>query len=157
MPSTQHLHTTLSHLKHPGTYVRMLFLDFRLAFNAIILSKMRSNWTWAWTSTFVVGIDFFTNWSQTIRMGTHHSSSLMIIIRTHLLFSLYRYDCTPTHSTETIIKFTDNTTIVGLIHSGDESTYRDEVCRLTDWCFTSEVIYWPLWPLWPLQMGSHDL
>nr|XP_019958831.1 PREDICTED: uncharacterized protein LOC109639670 [Paralichthys olivaceus] len=34
----------------------------------------------------------------------------------------------------TIVKFADNTTIVGLINNNDESAYREEVKRLTDWC-----------------------
>lgn len=46
---------------------------------------------------------------------------------------------TPAHSTNTIIKFADDTTVVGLIHNGDESACRDEVCRLTDWCSTNNL------------------
>ncbi|KAK3531741.1 hypothetical protein QTP70_027281 [Hemibagrus guttatus] len=33
-----------------------------------------------------------------------------------------------------IIKFTDDTTVVGLISKNDESAYREEVQRLTAWC-----------------------
>lgn len=56
-----------------------------------------------------------------------------------LLFALYTHDCTPTHSTNTIVKFVDDTTVVGLIKNGDESGYRDEVCRLTEWCTTNNL------------------
>ncbi|XP_066531611.1 semaphorin-4A-like [Hoplias malabaricus] len=34
----------------------------------------------------------------------------------------------------TIIKFADDTTVVGLISGGDETAYRDEVLGLVDWC-----------------------
>lgn len=34
----------------------------------------------------------------------------------------------------TIIKFTDNTAIVGLISEEDETGHRDEVQRLSEWC-----------------------
>ena len=30
------LHSTLSHLEHPGTYARLLFIDYSSAFNTII-------------------------------------------------------------------------------------------------------------------------
>src|SRR4029434_5672372 len=34
----------------------------------------------------------------------------------------------------TVIKFVDDTTVVGQITNGNESAYRDEVDRLTGWC-----------------------
>ncbi|KAI4887106.1 hypothetical protein NFI96_003143 [Prochilodus magdalenae] len=37
------------------------------------------------------------------------------------------YDCVPTHSSNTIVRFADDTTVVGLISGGDETAYRDEV------------------------------
>ncbi|MCJ8729503.1 hypothetical protein PDJAM_G00107090 [Pangasius djambal] len=39
-----------------------------------------------------------------------------------------------THSSNHIIKFAGDTTVVGLISKNDESAYREEVQRLTDWC-----------------------
>ncbi|KAI5085414.1 hypothetical protein C0J45_23128, partial [Silurus meridionalis] len=38
------------------------------------------------------------------------------------------------HSSNPIIKFADDTTVVGLISKNDESAYREEVQRLTAWC-----------------------
>ncbi|KAK3520665.1 hypothetical protein QTP70_029808, partial [Hemibagrus guttatus] len=38
------------------------------------------------------------------------------------------------HSCNHIIKFADDTTVVGLISKNDESAYREEVQRLTAWC-----------------------
>ncbi|KAI4880646.1 hypothetical protein NFI96_001018 [Prochilodus magdalenae] len=38
-----------------------------------------------------------------------------------------------------IIKFADDTTVVGLINKNDESAYREEVQRLTDWCRTNNL------------------
>lgn len=34
----------------------------------------------------------------------------------------------------TLVKFANNTTVVGLISKNDESACRDEVKQLTDWC-----------------------
>ncbi|KAI4895175.1 hypothetical protein NFI96_005325 [Prochilodus magdalenae] len=43
------------------------------------------------------------------------------------------------HSLNHIIKFADDTTVVGLISKNDESAYREEVQRLTDWCRTNNL------------------
>ncbi|KAI3354599.1 hypothetical protein L3Q82_019103 [Scortum barcoo] len=40
----------------------------------------------------------------------------------------------PTHSSNTIIKFADDTTVIGLITGDDETAYREEVRALTSWC-----------------------
>ena len=51
-----------------------------------------------------------------------------------LLCTLYTYDCTSVHPSNSIIKFADDTTVVGLISGEDESAYRVEVHRLSVWC-----------------------
>src|SRR4029434_5829930 len=51
-----------------------------------------------------------------------------------LLFSLFTHDCAATHCSNLIVKFADDTTIVGLITDSDESAYREEVDTLTTWC-----------------------
>lgn len=70
------LHTTLSNLEQPGTYVRMLFLDFSSAFNMFIPRRMETKLlnlcvnqhTCSWIK------DFLTNQLQTV-----HSFSLTFI------------------------------------------------------------------------------
>ena len=57
-----------------------------------------------------------------------------------LLYSLYTYDCTPTHPTNTIVKYADDTAVIGLISGGDEATYREEVSRLVEWCKVNNLI-----------------
>uniref|UniRef100_A0A669EVJ8 Reverse transcriptase domain-containing protein n=1 Tax=Oreochromis niloticus TaxID=8128 RepID=A0A669EVJ8_ORENI len=51
-----------------------------------------------------------------------------------LLYSLYTHDCSPAHNNTLIIKFADDTTVVGLISKGDEAEYREEVLKLAAWC-----------------------
>ncbi len=51
-----------------------------------------------------------------------------------LLYSLYTHDCTATHSSNVIVKFADDTTVIGLITDNDETAYREEVSTLTKWC-----------------------
>ncbi|KAI3354999.1 hypothetical protein L3Q82_004799 [Scortum barcoo] len=43
-----------------------------------------------------------------------------------LLYSLFTHDCVATHSSNTIIKFADDTTVIGLITGDDETAYREE-------------------------------
>lgn len=57
-----------------------------------------------------------------------------------LLYTLYTHDCTPAHLSDTIVKFADGTTVVGLISNGDESTYKDEVERLMGWCKANNLL-----------------
>ncbi len=38
------------------------------------------------------------------------------------------------HSSTSIVKFADDTVVLGLINNGDEAAYLDEVERLTSWC-----------------------
>ena len=44
-----------------------------------------------------------------------------------LLYSLFTHDCVATHSSNTIVKFADNTTVIGLINDGDETAYREDI------------------------------
>ena len=44
-----------------------------------------------------------------------------------LLYSLFTHDCVAKHDTKTIIKFAEDTTVVGLITDNDETAYREEV------------------------------
>ena len=50
-----------------------------------------------------------------------------------LLYSLFINDCTVRHDFNTIIKFADDTTVVGLITDNDETAYREEVRDLAIW------------------------
>ncbi len=38
------------------------------------------------------------------------------------------------HSSTPIVKFADDTVVLGLINNNDEAAYLDEVERLTSWC-----------------------
>lgn len=137
------LHSALSHLDNRDTYVRMLFIDYSSAFNTIVPSKLITklgnlgidpslcNWI----------LDFLTNRPQSVRLDKHTSSTLTLntgvpqgCVLSPLLYSLFTYDCTPVHGTNTIIKYADDTTVIGLISNNDELAYREEVQHLAAWC-----------------------
>ena len=44
-----------------------------------------------------------------------------------MLFTLFTHDCIPIHTSNSIIKFADNTTMLGLISDSKETAYRLEV------------------------------
>ena len=47
-----------------------------------------------------------------------------------LLYPLFTHDCAAMHASNSIIKFADDTTVVGLITNNNETAYRDEVRAL---------------------------
>jgi hypothetical protein len=55
-------------------------------------------------------------------------------VLSNLLYSLFTHDCMAKHNSNTIIKFADDTTVVGLIVDNDEIAYREEVRDLAVWC-----------------------
>ncbi|KAI3368906.1 hypothetical protein L3Q82_025426 [Scortum barcoo] len=51
-----------------------------------------------------------------------------------LLFTLLTHDCSAIHPSCLIVKFADDTAVVGRIANNDESDYRQEVEHLEGWC-----------------------
>jgi hypothetical protein len=51
-----------------------------------------------------------------------------------LLYSLFTHDCVAKHDSNTIIKFADDTPVVGLMTDNNETAYREEVRDLAVWC-----------------------
>ncbi len=137
------VHTALTHLECRNSNVRLLFLDFSSAFNTIIpqtlVQKLSSlgmrpslgNWV----------LDFLTNRPQTVRIHNTISSSITLstgspqgCVLSPLLFTLLTYDCSARHPSCHIVKFADDTVVVGRITDNDESEYREEVEHLMQWC-----------------------
>ncbi|TWW56579.1 hypothetical protein D4764_08G0005660 [Takifugu flavidus] len=98
------LHSILQHLDSPGTYARILFVDFSSAFNTIRPALLQDK-----LSQLCVP-------ASLCRWITHFLTD-----RRH-------------HQSVKLIKFVDDTTLIGLISNGDETAYRREVARLVSWC-----------------------
>ncbi|KAK3515370.1 hypothetical protein QTP70_018739 [Hemibagrus guttatus] len=137
------LHFILQHLDSPGSYARILFVDFSSAFNTTVPALLRdklfqpnvpdSMCTWI--------TDFLIDRRQFVRLGTHVSDLQHIstgspqgCVLSPLLFSLYTNRCTSGHQSIKLLKFADDTTLIGLISDGDESAYRGEMDCLVSWC-----------------------
>ncbi len=129
------LHYVLQHLDRPGAYVRILFVDFSLAFNTIIPNRLLPKLTQFSVPTSICQWinSFLTDRQQLVRLGKYSSSTRTIstgapqgCVLSPLLFSLYTNDCTS--------KDPSVTTLIGLIQDGDESACRQEVKELAVWC-----------------------
>ncbi|KAF7662397.1 hypothetical protein LDENG_00237110 [Lucifuga dentata] len=92
----------------------MLFVDFSLSFNSINPNKL-------------------VNKLQTLGLGT----LLCLWIKD---FSTNRpQNVRHIHSSNALIKFTDDTTTVGLISNNNDTAYREEVQTLSAWCKDSNL------------------
>ncbi|KAK2877087.1 hypothetical protein Q8A73_023740 [Channa argus] len=137
------LHLALTHLDSKDSYVRMLFIDFSSAFNTIIPQHLTEKLSILGLNTSLCNwiLDFLTGRPQSVRIGNNISSTTTLstgapqgCVLSPLLFTLLTHDCVAMHSSNHIVKFADDTTVVGLISKNDESAYREEVQRLTAWC-----------------------
>ncbi len=124
------LHFILQHLDRPGTYVRILFVDFSSAFNTIISNLLLPKLTQLSMPTSICQwiASFLTDRQQLVKLGKFSSSTHTISTRapqgcvlSPLLFSLYTNDCTSNDPSVKLLKFADDTTLIGLIQDGDES------------------------------------
>ncbi|KAK3571337.1 hypothetical protein QTP86_007560 [Hemibagrus guttatus] len=122
---TTTLHLSLTHLDNMDTYHLIEKLSL------LGLNTSLCNWI----------LDFLTGRPQSVRIKNSLSSTTTLstgapqgCVLSPLLFTLLTHDCAAMHSSNHIIKFANDTTVVGLISKNDGSAYREEVQRLTAWC-----------------------
>lgn len=119
----------------------MLFIDYNSAFNTIVPSKLvtqlralgrnpsLSNWV----------LEFLMGRPQVVRVGNNTSATLILntgapqgCVLSPLQYSLFTHDCSATHNFNSIIKFSDDMTVVGLITNNKDTAYREEVRALAE-------------------------
>ncbi len=91
-------------------------------------------------------LDFLTGRPQSVSVGHNTSSTTTLstgaprgCVLSPLLFMLLTHDCTAKFSSNHIIKFADDTSVVGLISNNDETHYREEVAQLVEWCGANKL------------------
>ena len=108
----------------------MLFIDYCSASNTILPSKLvikleprglvpaLCKWV----------VDFLMGRPQVVSVGNNNSTPLILntgapqgCILNPLLYLLFTHDCGAMHASNSIIKFADDTTVVGLITNNDET------------------------------------
>jgi hypothetical protein len=115
----------------------MLFIDYSSAINTIVPSKLTRKLTGLNSSLCNWVLDFLTGSPQVVKIRNITSSTRILntgapqgCILGHLLYSLYTHDCMASTSSYSIIKFTGDTTVVGLITNSGETPYTEEVGTL---------------------------
>ncbi len=124
---SQVLHSSLTHIDSKnGNYVRLLFIDYSSAFNTRVPTKLAVK-----LSDLGLNIslcdwiqDFLTARPQVVKVGQFTSNSITLnigapqgCVLSPLLYSLYTHDCVSSHSSTSIIKFADDTVVLGLINN----------------------------------------
>ncbi len=137
-------HSSLTHIDSKnGNYVRLLFIDYSSAFNTIVPTKLTVKLSDLGLNTSLCDWiqDFLTARPQVVKVGQFTSNSITLnigapqgCVLSPLLYSLYTHDCVSSHSSTSIVKFADDTVVLGLVSNNDEAAYLDEVERLTSWC-----------------------
>jgi gmma-aminobutyric acid receptor subunit gamma/cGMP-dependent protein kinase 2 len=133
------LHTALYHLDKRNTYVRIMLIDYSSAFNTIVPSKLIIKLEALGLNPALCNmvLDFLTGRPHVVNVGNNTSISLILnigapqgCVLSSLLYSLFTHDCVAMHTSNSIIKFADDTTIVGFITNNDETAYREEARAL---------------------------
>ncbi|KAK3507917.1 hypothetical protein QTP70_002915, partial [Hemibagrus guttatus] len=106
------------------------------AFNTIIPTLLQTKLTQLSVPSSICQwiTSFLTDRHQLVKLGKFKSNSRTTstgapqgCVLSPLLFSLYTNDCTSTDPSIKLLKFADDTTVIGLIQDGDESAYRQEI------------------------------
>ena len=92
-------------------------------------------------------MDFLTNRPQHVMSGRTCSTTVTLktgvpqgCVLSPFLYSLFTHDCRTVHGSNSIIKFTDDTTVIGLISNNNEAAYREEVQHLATWCMDNNLL-----------------
>ncbi len=135
------LYTALSYLDQRDTYLRMLFIDYSIQYHCALEARHQAQRPWAQHCPLCLDPELPDGQTLECVDRQHHilhpdskhrcPSGLLL---SYLLYSLFTYDCVATYSSNTIVKFADDTTVIGLITVNDETAYRQEVRVLTSSC-----------------------
>ena len=139
----------LQHLDTPKKYARILFIDFSSAFNTIVPTLLYNKLLRLNVDSSLCNwiLDFLSHRQQCVRINGLISSKITLntgapqgCVLSPLLFTLYTNDCKSSSNSVKLFKFSDDSTLQGLITDNDESLYRDEVSKLVSWCNQNNLV-----------------
>ena len=137
------LETVCSHIDKTKCYTRILFIDFSSAFNTIqphlMLSKLHDlgvngyiiKWIYSYLSTRPQYVKFHNTLSNIIITNTGAPQGCVL---SPVLFTLYTNDCNSEYENCTILKYADDTVIIGNITNENEQFYLRQVETFVSWC-----------------------
>ena len=133
-----------SHLDLKGSYCRVLFADFSSAFNTMQPHVLVSKMLGLKINKFIIAwvLEFLTERRQFVKIGTTLSNVINTntgapqgCVLSPILFTIYTNDCRSSNPANTpLIKFADDTSLLGLILNDDETYYRQEIDSFVSWC-----------------------
>ena len=144
-------HAVLKHLEKLKASARMLFLDFSSAFNTIQPHLLMRKLMVMDTNHVIIRwlCSFLTDRPQRVVVRSSTTLEVSSEVRTnigapqgcvlsHALFTLYTSDCLCTAKDTLQVRFSDDTSLTGLITS--ENSYRCAVEKLVGWCNDNHLL-----------------
>ena len=124
---------------------RINFFDFSSAFNTIqpyLLAEQLSNMGNVPRSLIVWVLNYLNDRSQYVKMGrnvysdTTHSSTgaPQGTVLAPFLFTVYTSDIRSTNPNIPLVKFADDTALIGLVSDSNDKLYLDEISRFVKYC-----------------------
>ena len=139
------VHNLQQHLDGVGNSTRVLFVDFSSAFNTmqphLLINKLRSLNVNSGLTLWIH--DFLTKRQQQVCIGDTWSKTLVTntgapqgCVLSPVLFTLYTNDCRSTSNRCDVIKYADDTAILGRLNKTPESVnrYRECIQNFVVWC-----------------------
>ena len=132
----------VEHLENKNDYVRSVCIDFSSAFNTLkpdIVIKLRTLNVSPIMCKFI--LDFLTNREQRVRINDILSTVLSIstgapqgCVLSAILYIIYTNELRSRFRNCHLIKYADDTVIVGLISNNDESENNEHISEVVQWC-----------------------
>ena len=140
-----------SHLdKGSGNYARILYVDFSSAFNAMNTRTLLEKLQMLGINYFI--IQWFRNFlnkrPQRVRQEKQFSSKRMLsngcpqgCVSSPLLYIIYTNDCQAKQPNCIIVKYADDTAILGLMNVFDDTLdkYFNEIEKFMEWCQNNKL------------------
>ena len=140
---TKHLDQT------PTNFARILYADFSSAFNAmdtnILLTKLCSMGIPQYLVNWYQ--DFLCHRPQQVKLGAYVSDEKTLSIgcpqgcvSSPLLYIIYTNDCQSSSAKCLVVKYTDDTAILGLLNDLESETiYQEQIKSFTNWCKVNQL------------------